>query len=121
MGSIAHMPSLPKKLIDTATDIGRKAVETAGRLVRSEDDESPSTSPETVGAPKPGTPAAPKSGTARKPRAVTPKAKPSGRGATARSGPEPVETANAAAATPTEGPVPTGRTKKRPAASARKR
>ena len=32
------MPSLPKKLLDTATDAARKAVEVAEGLLRREDD-----------------------------------------------------------------------------------
>ena len=68
------MPSLPKKLIDTAADLARKAADVAGRLRRDEDDTAVpppegSPSPDAVGAPKPGAPAAPKSATARKPKA----------------------------------------------------
>ena len=110
------MPSLPKKLIDTATDLGRKAAsELAGRIRRDDEEPAPSQaspSPEGVGAPKPGAPGAPKSATAkRKPKARVAKVKPSGRGARAKAGPrEPTTTANAAAATPTEAAVPTGKT-----------
>src|SRR4051812_16249308 len=115
------MPSLPKKLIDSAADLGRKAVgagaELAGRLRREESDTTvpppgTSPSPDAVGAPKPGAPAAPKSATTRrKPKAkAAAKVKPSGRGATAKAGPrgakrEPAQAANGAAATPTEGVV----------------
>src|SRR5690349_1921306 len=115
------MPSLRKRLLDSAADIAtelaRRATELAGRFTSDESDTTtppPSAKPEQLGAPKPGAPAAPKSGTARtrKPKAKA-KAKPSGRGARAKAGPtvEPRETANAAAATPTEGPVATGKAK----------
>ncbi len=120
------MPSLPKKLIDTAAGLAGKAADLAGRVLRDEDDTTvpaaakPETSPapDAVGAPKPGAPAAPKSATARtsKPKAKA-KPQPSGRGAVAKAGPnaEPLGTANAAAATATEGAVPTGEPKRTPA------
>ena len=88
------MPSLPKKLIDSAADLGLKVAhagaELAGRLRRDESDTVvPPPTTDTAAAPKPGAPGAPKSATAptrRGPKAKT-KAKPRGRGATAKAGP----------------------------------
>ena len=117
MGKICPMPSIPKKLIDTAADLARKAADVAGRLRRDEDDTEvpprrlkPARRPTPSARRSPARPPAPKSATARKPKAkaqAKAKAKPSGRGATAKAGPavksppvaaskEPTETANAA-------------------------
>src|SRR3954453_7261807 len=91
------MPSLPKKLIDSAAHVARKAVEVGSGLLRREDDTtvpppapspSPSPSPEGVGAPRPGAPAGPKSATVtRKPEPRAAKVKRSGRASTAKAGP----------------------------------
>src|SRR3954453_19005590 len=110
------MSSLPKKVIHAVAGLGRKAAGLAGRL-RSEDDATvpppatkPSPSPEGVGAPKAGAPGAPKSATVKRAPKAAAKAevKRSGRGATAKAGPqsEPPQVANGAAATPAETAVP---------------
>src|SRR4051794_12630276 len=121
------MPRIPKKLIGAASDLVEKAAELAGRLVREEDDTTtpppserqPSPAPDAVGAPKPGAPGAPKSATAGKPKAKA-KAKPAGRAAKGRATVEPPQAANAAAATPTQGPVATGKAKPKPLGARRK-
>ncbi len=86
------MPSLPKKLIDTAAELGRKAVEVggdiAGRLRREETDTTVPP-PERSPAPKAGAPGAPKSATiTRTPKAKAAAVKPTGRGCDRQGRPE---------------------------------